>query len=125
MTTHRTAFDSAHITALLFGIFGALIHVSASVITLGRAGFVMLALAAFALIQKRPNFRGLNRSVFGIFILSGLLLAAHCVTVFIAVKVGVIVATLGFASFLRSLFYWISQFFEIGSISPKQFCFLL
>lgn len=103
MTTHRTALTSAHITALLFGltgIFGALIHASASVITLGRAGFAMLALAAFALIQKRPIFRGLNRSVFGIFILSGLLLAAHWVTFFIAIKVGgVAVATLGFASF--------------------------
>jgi drug/metabolite transporter (DMT)-like permease len=63
MTTHRTALTSAHITALLFGltgIFGALIHASASVITLGRACFAMLALAAFALIQKRPIFRGLN-----------------------------------------------------------------
>jgi drug/metabolite transporter (DMT)-like permease len=46
MTTHHTALTSAHITALLFGltgIFGALIHASASVITLGRAGFAVLA----------------------------------------------------------------------------------
>jgi drug/metabolite transporter (DMT)-like permease len=103
MTTHRTALTSAHITAILFGltgIFGALIHASASVITFGRAAFAILALAVFAFVQKRPIFRGLNRAKLGIFLLSGLLLAAHWVTFFIAIKVGgVAVATLGFASF--------------------------
>ncbi|MGE8154039.1 DMT family transporter [Pseudomonas vancouverensis] len=103
MTTHRTALTSAHITAILFGltgIFGALIHSSASVITFGRAAFAILALTIFALVQKRPIFRGLNRAKLSILLFSGLLLTAHWVTFFIAIKVGgVAVATLGFASF--------------------------
>ncbi|MFJ3483142.1 DMT family transporter [Pseudomonas sp. NPDC090202] len=103
MTTYRTALTSAHVTALLFGltgIFGALIHASANLITLGRAGFAMLALGLFAVVQRRPLFRGLDRQKLGILVLSGALLAAHWVTFFTAIKVGgVAVATLGFASF--------------------------
>ena len=63
MTAYRTALTSAHITALLFGltgIFGALIHASASVITFGRAAFALLALAVFAQLQDRALLRGLN-----------------------------------------------------------------
>jgi len=103
MTTYRTALTSAHVTALLFGltgIFGAMIHASASVITFGRAGFALLALGFFAIVQGRPLFRGLNAARLGVFVLSGALLAAHWITFFIAIKVGgVAVATLGFASF--------------------------
>ncbi len=103
MTAYRTALTSAHVTAILFGltgIFGALIHASASVITFGRAAFAMLALAVFALLQGRALLRGLNRKKLCVYILSGLMLAAHWVTFFIAIKVGgVAVATLGFASF--------------------------
>lgn len=103
MTTHRTALTSAHVTAILFGltgIFGALIHANASVITFGRAAFAMLALFVFALVQRRPIFRELSAFKLGFFILSGLLLAAHWITFFIAIKIGgVAVATLGFASF--------------------------
>lgn len=103
MTAYRTALTSAHITALLFGltgIFGALIHASASVITFGRAAFALLALAVFAHLQDRALLRGLNLRKLSIYALSGLMLAAHWVTFFIAIKVGgVAVATLGFASF--------------------------
>lgn len=103
MTAYRTALTSAHITALLFGltgIFGALIHASASVITFGRAAFALLALAVFAHLQDRALLRGLNLRKLSIYALSGLMLAAHWVTFFIAIKVGgVAVASLGFASF--------------------------
>jgi drug/metabolite transporter (DMT)-like permease len=103
MTAYRTALTSAHITALLFGltgIFGALIHASASVITFGRAAFALLALAVFAHLQGRALMRGLNLRKLCIYAISGLMLAAHWVTFFIAIKVGgVAVATLGFASF--------------------------
>ncbi len=103
MTAYRTALTSAHVTAILFGltgIFGALIHASASVITFGRAAFAMLALAVFALLQGRALLRGLNRKKLVVYFVSGLMLAAHWVTFFIAIKVGgVAVATLGFASF--------------------------
>ncbi len=103
MTAYRTALTSAHITALLFGltgIFGALIHASASVITFGRAAFALLALMVFAHLQDRALLRGLNLRKLGIYAVSGLMLAAHWITFFIAIKVGgVAVATLGFASF--------------------------
>ena len=103
MTAYRTALTSAHITALLFGltgIFGALIHASASVITFGRAAFALLALGVFAHLQDRALLRGLNLRKLGIYAVSGLMLAAHWITFFIAIKVGgVAVATLGFASF--------------------------
>ncbi|UOD33628.1 DMT family transporter [Massilia violaceinigra] len=93
----------AHVAAVLFGltgIFGALIHAGATVITVGRAAFAVAALALFALLQQRPLLRGLDRYKLCMVILSGLLLAAHWVTFFIAVKAGgVAVATLGFASF--------------------------
>ena len=103
MTTHRTALTAAHIAAVLFGltgIFGALIHPDAIVITFGRAAFAVAALAAFGMVQRRPLLRGLDgarRCVLGV---TGLLLAVHWVTFFVAVKTGgVAVATLGFASF--------------------------
>lgn len=103
MTSHRGALAMAHVAAVLFGltgIFGALIHADATVITFGRAAFAVAALALFALVQQRPLLRGLDRYKLCMVILSGLLLAAHWVTFFIAVKVGgVAVATLGFASF--------------------------
>lgn len=103
MTTYRTALTSAHVTALLFGltgIFGALINAEASVITCGRAGFAVIALLVYASVQRRPIFRALTAFKLGLFLWSGLLLAAHWVTFFIAIKVGgVAVATLGFASF--------------------------
>ncbi|MGY2271496.1 MULTISPECIES: DMT family transporter [Pseudomonas] len=103
MTAYRTALTSAHITAILFGltgIFGALIHASASVITFGRAAFALLALGVFAHLQDRALLRGLNLRKLGIYAVSGLMLGAHWITFFIAIKVGgVAVATLGFASF--------------------------
>lgn len=103
MTTHRTSLTAAHIAAMLFGltgIFGALIHADATVITFGRAAFAVGALALFAIVQKRPLVRGLTRRRATVLAVTGLLLATHWVTFFIAVKVGgVAVATLGFASF--------------------------
>lgn len=103
MTAYRTALTSAHITAILFGltgIFGALIHASTSVITFGRAAFALLALGVFAHLQDRALLRGLNLRKLGIYAVSGLMLGAHWITFFIAIKVGgVAVATLGFASF--------------------------
>ncbi len=103
MTTHRAALTAAHGAAALFGltgVFGALIGANASVITCGRAAFAVAALACLALLRSRPLLRGLDRHQLGVLALTGLLLAAHWVTFFVAVKVGgVAVATLGFASF--------------------------
>ena len=103
MSDHRRALTAAHVAAMLFGltgIFGALIHADASAVTCGRAAFACIALALFARFQQRSLLRGLTRRQLGILLLSGVVLALHWVTFFIAVKIGgVAIATLGFASF--------------------------
>lgn len=103
MTSHRAALSAAHIAAVLFGltgIFGALIHADAAVITFGRAAFAVAALGVFALLRRHSLLAGLSGSRMRMLAASGALLAVHWVTFFIAVKTGgVAVATLGFASF--------------------------
>ena len=100
---HVSALAAAHGAAVLFGltgILGALIRFDAVAITAGRAGFAATALLVLALVQRRPLRQGLERRRTGILLVSGLLLAVHWITFFLAVKVGgVAVATLGFASF--------------------------
>lgn len=100
---HVSALAAAHGVAVLFGltgILGALIRFDAVAITAGRAGFAATALLVLALVQRRPLLQGLGRRRAGILLVSGLLLAVHWITFFLAVKVGgVAVATLGFASF--------------------------
>ena len=100
---HVSALAAAHGAAVLFGltgILGALIRFDAVAITAGRAGFAATALLVLALVQRRPLRQGLGRRRTGILLVSGLLLAVHWITFFMAVKVGgVAVATLGFASF--------------------------
>lgn len=100
---HVSALAAAHGAAVLFGltgILGALIRFDAVAITAGRAGFAATALLVLALVQRRPLLQGLGSRRAGILLVSGLLLAVHWITFFLAVKVGgVAVATLGFASF--------------------------
>lgn len=100
---HVSALVAAHGVAVLFGltgILGALIRFDAVAITAGRAGFAATALLVLALVQRRPLLQGLGSRRAGILLVSGLLLAVHWITFFLAVKVGgVAVATLGFASF--------------------------
>ena len=100
---HVSALAAAHGAAVLFGltgILGALIRFDAVAITAGRAGFAATALLVLALVQRRPLLQGLGSRRAGILLVSGLLLAMHWITFFLAVKVGgVAVATLGFASF--------------------------
>lgn len=100
---HVSALAAAHGAAVLFGltgILGALIRFDAVAITAGRAGFAATALLVLALVQRRPLLQGQGSRRAGILLVSGLLLAVHWITFFLAVKVGgVAVATLGFASF--------------------------
>ncbi len=100
---HVSALAAAHGAAVLFGltgILGALIRFDAVAITAGRAGFAATALLVLALVQRRPLLQGLGSRRASILLVSGLLLAVHWITFFLAVKVGgVAVATLGFASF--------------------------
>ena len=102
-TSPRRALIIAHVAAVLFGmtgILGALIHFDPATITAGRAGFAAVALLVLALLQKRPVVRALNARHICVLLASGIFLAVHWVTFFLAVKVGgVAVATLGFASF--------------------------
>ena len=101
--TPRTALGALHIGALLFGltgVFGKLAAASASVIVFVRAGFAVLALAGFALLSKRTDWKKLTKRDARGLLLSGLLLAGHWVSFFVSVKIaGVAIATLGFASF--------------------------
>ncbi|MEB0206508.1 DMT family transporter [Pseudomonas sp. CCC3.1] len=101
--TPRTALGALHIGALMFGltgVFGKLAAASASIIVFGRAGFAVLALACFAALAKGTSWKKLALRDARNLLISGLLLAGHWVSFFVAVKIaGVAIATLGFASF--------------------------
>ena len=101
--TPRTALGALHIGALMFGltgVFGKLAGASASIIVFGRAAFAVLALACFAGLAKKTLWYRLSLRDTRNLLLSGLLLAGHWVSFFVAVKIaGVAIATLGFASF--------------------------
>ncbi|MFN3357685.1 MAG: DMT family transporter [Pseudomonas sp.] len=101
--TPRSALGALHIGALMFGltgVFGKLAAASPSIIVFGRAVFAVLALAIFARFASNTAWKPLERRDWRRLLVSGLLLAAHWVTFFMAVKVaGVAVATLGFTAF--------------------------
>ena len=101
--TPRTALGALHIGALMFGltgVFGKLAAASPSIIVFGRAAFAVLALALFARFASNTPWHKLYSADLRRLLLSGLLLAGHWVSFFIAVKVaGVAIATLGFATF--------------------------
>jgi drug/metabolite transporter (DMT)-like permease len=101
--TPRSALGALHIGALMFGltgVFGKLASASPSVIVFGRGIFAVMALAFFARFARDTAWKTLRRIDWARLILAGMLLAAHWVSFFIAVKVaGVAVATQGFASF--------------------------
>ena len=101
--TPRTALGALHIGALMFGltgVFGKLAAASPSIIVFGRAAFAVLALVLFARFASSTPWQKLYSADLRRLLLSGLLLAGHWVSFFIAVKVaGVAIATLGFATF--------------------------
>lgn len=101
--TPRTALGALHIGALMFGltgVFGKLAAASPSIIVFGRAAFAVLALTLFARFASSTPWQKLYSADLRRLLLSGLLLAGHWVSFFIAVKVaGVAIATLGFATF--------------------------
>ncbi len=101
--TPRTALGALHIGALMFGltgVFGKLAAASPSIIVFGRAAFAVIALVLFARFASSTPWQKLYSADLRRLLLSGLLLAGHWVSFFIAVKVaGVAIATLGFATF--------------------------
>ena len=101
--TPRTALGALHIGALMFGltgVFGKLAAASPGIIVFGRAAFAVIALALFARFASSTPWQKLYSTDLRRLLLSGLLLAGHWVSFFIAVKVaGVAIATLGFATF--------------------------
>jgi drug/metabolite transporter (DMT)-like permease len=100
--THRNALLAIHFGALMFGlsgVFGKLAESTPLIITLGRAGFAVVALLLAAQFLRSAGANPSPRQRAGL-LLGGLLLGGHWLTFFIAVKVaGVGIATLGFASF--------------------------
>lgn len=101
--TPRTALGALHIGALMFGltgVFGKLAAASPTIIVFGRAAFAVIALACFSRFASNTPWQKLQAADSRRLLLGGLLLAAHWVSFFMAVKVaGVAIATLGFASF--------------------------
>jgi len=100
--THRNALLAIHFGALMFGlsgVFGKLAESTPLIITLGRAGFAVLALLLAMQFLRSGGEAPTVRQRAGL-LLGGLLLGGHWLTFFMAVKVaGVGIATLGFASF--------------------------
>lgn len=100
--TRRNALLAIHFGAVMFGLSGVFGKLAASmplIITLGRAGFAVLALVLAAQFLRSGGAYPNLRQRAGL-ILGGLLLGGHWLTFFIAVKIaGVGIATLGFASF--------------------------
>ncbi|MGY2378578.1 DMT family transporter [Pseudomonas sp. SDO524_S393] len=101
--TPRSALGALHIGALMFGltgVFGKLAAASPTIIVFGRAVFAVAALALFARLARNNTWKKLQARDWRRLLISGVLLAAHWVTFFVAVKVaGVAVATLGFTAF--------------------------
>ena len=99
----RNALLAIHLGALMFGlagIFGKLAETTPNMIAAGRSVFAVLALGLALLLwrQRTLGWPGLRQAA--LLGLGGLLLGAHWVSFFEAVKVsGVAIATLGFASF--------------------------
>lgn len=88
--TPRTALGALHIGALMFGltgVFGKLAAASPSIIVFGRAAFAVLALVLFARFASSTPWQKLYSADLRRLLLSGLLLAGHWVSFFIAVKV--------------------------------------
>lgn len=97
---------SIHLAAFLFGmtgILGSLIQAEPATITLGRAGFAVLALSL--VLARWPFSRqackpSATATIWPCYLVAGGLLALHWVTFFASVKTaGVAIATLSFSSF--------------------------
>lgn len=99
----RNALLAIHLGALMFGlsgIFGKLAETTPHMIAAGRSLFAVLALGLAALLWRRAPLAWPGLRQLALLALGGLLLGAHWVSFFEAVKVsGVAIATLGFASF--------------------------
>ncbi|WP_312207586.1 DMT family transporter [Pseudomonas kuykendallii] len=99
--TPRRALIGLHIGALAFGlsgIFGKLALAAPLAIVVGRSLFAVAALIPFS--RLRSGESSIDRRRLAMLAGSGLLLGAHWLTFFYAVKIsGVAIATLGFASF--------------------------
>ncbi|MBD1590022.1 DMT family transporter [Pseudomonas typographi] len=101
--TPRSALLGLHAGALLFGlsgIFAKLAHASAPFIVFGRAVFAVAALGLFLALARQERWQRLSLANGARLALAGLLLSAHWVSFFTAIKVGgVAIGTLGFCSF--------------------------
>ncbi|OOF55184.1 hypothetical protein BKK56_07030 [Rodentibacter genomosp. 2] len=115
MNKYNLALLKVHGTAALFGasgIFGALTTSEADTLVLGRVLIAAAILILYFLYKKQPLVK-ITKGQFGQLMLSGVLLAIHWVTFFVAVKVGgVALATLVFASFPAFVTLFESVFFK-------------
>ena len=92
-----------HAATILFGmsaIFGAMVESSAVLLVSGRALFGLATLSALCLLRGISPWKGISGRILSGLTVTGVLLSAHFVAFFMAVKLGgVAVGTLGFACF--------------------------
>lgn len=124
--TKQTALIQMHIAAILFGvsgIFGNLITSDSFVISMGRSIFAIFAMTLLSLHFRYIPWR-IPLKAFYSLVVAGILLAAHWVTFFYAIKVGnVAMATLGFACFPACVALFEMLFFK-DKITKVEYCLL-
>lgn len=113
--TKQAALIQMHIAAVLFGIsgiFGALIHSDAFIISMGRSAFGILAMTLLCVHFRHIPWRIPYKASYAL-LFASCLLAAHWVSFFYAIKVSdVAMATLGFACFPASVAVFERIFFK-------------
>lgn len=125
--TKKIALIQMHIAAVLFGIsgiFGNLIISDASILSFGRSIFAILAMTILSLHFRIIPWR-IPLKAFYTLTLTGILLAAHWVSFFHAIKVGnIAVATLGFACFPACVALF-EMFFFKEKITATEYSLLI
>lgn len=125
--TKKTALIQMHIAAILFGIsgiFGNLIVSDAITTSLGRSLFAIIAMTLLSLHFRLIPWR-IPTKAFYTLVLAGILLAAHWVTFFHAIKVGnIAMATLGFACFPACVAFFEMIFFK-EKITMTEYALLI
>lgn len=99
---HRTGLAQIHVAVLLAGgagLFAKMLAVSPAVLTAGRTVFGSLALLCVVL-ATRTSLRTRSAADFLVLVLSGMILAAHWFTFFLAIQVSTVaIGLLAFSTF--------------------------
>lgn len=125
--TKQTALIQMHIAAVLFGIsgiFGALIHSDAFIISMGRSAFAILAMTLLCVYFRHIPWRIPAKTLYSL-LGASCLLAGHWISFFYAIKLSdVAMATLGFACFPASVAIFERIFFK-DNITYTEYLLLI